>query len=457
VTSLERGVFNRAFREQVETRAITDPVIAAGAEMAAAYASIGTIGFESAVPAIQESFNALIEGMNPDQIETALETLSNAVPSIRGLVSLTTDQIARLGSAGGMAALRDFSVFDRLAQDIYKDAAGNFDEVEGAKFLDDILNRLIAVNPEDRAELGSRLMQEVLAGMTNVPVEAQQRVANAIQDFLIPDDLDSIINAAFGTSDVIDKLFDLFGKGFNISKEDMDFLTERFPGSVVDILNGTADLNALQEETTKELLNILDLREADLVQIYLALDAAGELTQQARERLELDLQEIQLGRAKLTQSRALTDDVKARFEAERESLKVQRSAIDEAKRLRDLQDRAREVSALSTQATRIGAVGTIEARFNQEQLQAQIKQMNRDLEERIQIAKIEAQDRILEETQRRQLIKAQEETVTALYTVADVFKKFTEDDGSPPNVRFPAGAPRSPGGPFNDLTGLVDQ
>jgi hypothetical protein len=54
--------------------------------------------------------------------------------------------------------------------------------------------------------------------------------------------------------------------------------------------------------------------------------------------------------------------------------------------------------------------------------------MNRDLEERIQIAKLEAQDRILEETQRRLLLDAQEKNTVALETLSEVITRVSGSD-----------------------------
>ena len=439
-TSLEKFTtqFERDIRTADLNEVITGTATSILQDIDRAYNDMTEVGFAQGAKAVQDILNAV----DPKELEDVLGALSDAYTDIEGIFNLTERQIAGIEASGGRAALRQFSVFQNLASDIFTDATGVFDSVEAERFLDVIFDELIAANPSQRAELGSRLMQEVLAGMTNVPAEAQQRVSNAIQDFLIPSDLDNIITAAFGTSDSIDRLYDLFGQGFNISKDDMDFLSERFPESLVDILNGTADLNAIQEETTKGLLDILDARENDIVQIYLALEAEGQLTEEARSRLNLQLQQVQVARAQLTQSRALTDDIKERFEAERASLKAQRDAIEQSRQLRDLQDRARQASALSTQATRIGAVGTIEARFNQTQLQDQIQQMNRDLEERIQIAKIEAQDRILEETQRKQLLEAQNDNTTALRDLSEIVEEFLEREGPISSVRRP-GTPNS--------------
>ena len=424
MTGFGAGTFERAFNQQIglATRnIISGPIPDLGEQIAEAYTSMSETGFAEGVASIQ----GILGDLNADELEEALRVLSGAYPDIEAIFNLLDGQAEAIGSR---ASLRDFTAFENLASDIFTDASGVFDKDAADEFLSNIFDTLIASDPDERIEVGSRLMQEVLAGMTNVPAEAQTRVANAIQDFLIPADLDSIITAAFGTSDSIDRLYDLFGQGFNISQEDMQFLSERFPESLVDILNGTADLNEIQAETTKGLLEQLDAREKAIVATYRTLEAEGQLTPEAERRLALKLQEIQVARAQLNQSRALTDDIKARFEAERASLKEQRSAIEQAKQLRDLQDRARETSVLSTQATRIGAVGTIEAQFNQNQLQDQIQQMNRDLEERIQIAKLEAQDRILEETQRRLLLDAQEKNTVALETLSEVITRVSGSD-----------------------------
>jgi hypothetical protein len=456
VSGSARGRFNVAFREQVETKAITDPVIAAGAEIAAAYSSIGTIGFASGAATIQESFNALTEGMNPDQIEAALETLSDAVPSIRGFVSLTTDQIARLGAAGGTGALREFNVFDRLAQDIFKDASGNFDEVAGGEFLDDILNRLISANPEQRAAVGTQMMSEIIAGLTNIPPSERARVMNAIQDLIIPDNMDSLLAGAFSAGDAFERAAGLMGSGGAIKKEDLDFLVERFPDSVGEILNGTADLNALQEQYNAGLLEEIENTRNALMLVLQTRIAAGDISELEKQQIGNAILQLDAAERNLTMQRETTDAIKERFDQERSSLQLQRQAIDEAKKLRDLEQKAEEASALSTQATRIGAVGTLEARFNQAQLQAQITQMNRDLEERIQIAKIEAQDRILADTQNKQLLEAQKDSISVMRTLTQVIQDATDS----PQRRIPglgAGGGGGEGGDPGNLPTLADQ
>jgi hypothetical protein len=186
-----------------------------------------------------------------------------------------------------------------------------------------------------------------------------------------------------------------------------------------------------------------------------AKEAQGELTETERLSLGTQLQELEVARQYLMTSRETTDDIKARFEAQRDVLKSQKQAIDDAKKLRDLQNMATKASELSTQATRAGALGTIEARFSQDQLNQQVEQMNRDLEERIQIAKIEAQDRILEETQRKQLIDAQDKNTIALNTLSEIIERVRR--GAPPSVGGTGPTSSGDNGltAFNDLVGFA--
>ena len=459
--SVSFAEFQRVFNQQLQTTTgslIGGPIADYGPQLAQAYLDLSTKPFAEA----QQTIADLFKGLSGVELQDALNAFRTSFPELETLLSLDKEQAINIQASGGLAALRDLTKFQNLASDIFTtkgdDGIDIFDQTGADAFIKQIFDNLITSDPSQRALLGSQLMQQVLAGMTTVPKEDRMRVANAITDFLIPDSIDNLINAAFRTSDDLNRLFDLSGKGFNISAEDLEFLTNRYPNAIQDILNGTADLSALQAETTAGLLAELDAREEAIVANALVLQQQGLMTDGQMSIVNAQLQSIQIARNQLTTSRQLTDDIKARFEAERESLKAQRSAIDEAKKLRDLQQKAREASALSTQATRIGAVGTIEARFNQEQLQAQITQMNRDLEERIQIAKIEAQDRILEETQRRLLLKAQEENTTALYSLADVFNKFTGEGGSLQALRPRGGGGASPGGgSYDQFPTFADQ
>ena len=184
--------------------------------------------------------------------------------------------------------------------------------------------------------------------------------------------------------------------------------------------------------------------------------AAGDISELEKQQIGNSILQLDAAERNLRMQRETTDAIKERFDQERSSLQLQRQAIDEAKKLRDLEQKAEEASALSTQATRIGAVGTLEARFNQAQLQAQITQMNRDLEERIQIAKIEAQDRILADTQNKQLLEAQKDSISVMRTLTQVIQDATDS----PQRRIPglgAGGGGGEGGDPGNLPTLADQ
>lgn len=443
-----RGSKNRFMRqfESINTKAITDPILDAGGEIAAAYASMGTVGFAEAATNINRLFDTLTQGMDPEEIENALSILSAAVPSIEGFVSLTADQIARLDKVGGMAALKDFNIFENLAQTMFKDASGNYDAAAGDVFLNDILNRLLTANPEDRAAIGTQMIDEVMAGLTNVPPNARARVARAIENAILPDNLEGLIASSFNANTAMERAQGLMGKGISATAEDLAFLTERFPKSVGEILNGTADINQLQEEHNASILAQLAIEKETLKIILAQKVANGEQNQDVLDAMANEILLVELAEDRLKTLRESTDAVKSRFDAERETLKLQRQAIDDAKKLRELQEKGREASALSTQATRIGVVGTLEARFNQDQLQTQIKQMNRDLEERIQIAKIEAQDRILADTQSKQLLTVQGQTVDELSTLNGILKQAREDADKRPTLAGQTNTGGSPNG-----------
>lgn len=416
------GYFNRQLETTLSDRVLSGPLRDIGVAVAEAYASMGTAGFDVAVDSIQ----SILASVNPDELESTLSMLENAFPSIRSIVNLTEKQIKGIKASGGMSALRALSPFQNLAEDIFTDPEGVFDETAATAFIDDIFDNLITADPSQRFAAGTEMMRQILAGVTNIPESERTRVSNAIQDAILPDgSTDNLLRGSFAANEVMNRASELMGKGTEATQEDLEFLTQHFPLAMREILDGTADLNELQKGYNADLRESLQLRKAEYISMLEMKSEQGVLSQEEATMIGNRILSLDTAIDMLSVARDTNEAIKERFDKERNLLELQRQSIDDAKALRELQERGEQASRLSTQATRIGAVGTIEARFNQKQLEAQVRQMNRDLDERIQIAKIEAQDRILQDTQNQKMLEAQRNNTTGLRNLTDLLAEIT--------------------------------
>lgn len=79
-----------------------------------------------------------------------------------------------------------------------------------------------------------------------------------------------------------------------------------------------------------------------------------------------------------------------------------------------MQQKSAEIARKSLEATRIGAVGSLEAQFNRQQINEEIAMMNKELQDRIMLAQIEAQQKILEDSQQKAIEAATKENTAAL-------------------------------------------
>jgi hypothetical protein len=121
--------------------------------------------------------------------------------------------------------------------------------------------------------------------------------------------------------------------------------------------------------------------------------------------------------------RDITEQIRKRYKAQLDLITAQKDAIKDAQKMKELQDQSAEVARRSMQATRIGAVGSVEARFNQQQLNREIEQMNRSLQDQLQTAQLEAQQKILEDSQQKALQSA---TVNLTNATVDLNEILTD-------------------------------
>lgn len=175
---------------------------------------------------------------------------------------------------------------------------------------------------------------------------------------------------------------------------------------------------------------LAEISDEQLLQLAREAEARGEITQIQFSNFETALRNNDLAQARLVTledqlllEKANTDQVKARYKAQIDLLSAQMKAIKDAKTMRDLQKEAADIAARSITATRVGAVGTLEAQFNQRSLNTEIENMNRTLQDRLMTAQLEAQQKILEDTQQQALISATENLTREMVNLADVMRE----------------------------------
>jgi hypothetical protein len=231
-----------------------------------------------------------------------------------------------------------------------------------------------------------------------------------------------------------------------------------------------ADLLGLSRETSSADLLIAGaqaLKEGKITKEQLEQFTVAQANVRAAEsQLEI-LEEISSREADMT------EQLKARYKVQLDLLKAQQEAIKDARAIRDLQEQSNDLAVKSLQATRIGATGSLEARFNQQQLNQEIATMNRTLQDQMMTAQLEAQQKILEDSQQkaieaatvdntvatrentgvsRDLIDKIDEDILARGTLVDkVLTTIKDNESTPTPTSTPGGGGTSGGGAFNDL------
>jgi hypothetical protein len=286
-------------------------------------------------------------------------------------------------------------------------------------------------------QLGSEIARGTLDGIEIDP-ESREALMSSIFNFLDQEALDAIAESTFGRLDDMERITDISQKNGQYTKEDLDFLRQ-YPGVLTDIANGEFDINEFKKQQTEEALQQLKLERARFLQLN------GTRIRLLENRLateELDERQIQSIENQIAGYKELAEDTMSYYDlmedavnssgtndfldAQKQILDLQKTSIERARALRDLQKEAAEVVSKSIQATRIGAVGSIEAQFNQSQLNQEIAAANRRLEEEIMMAQIEAQQKILEDAQQKQILEATADNTDATNTNSDRLRILTD-------------------------------
>ncbi len=272
-------------------------------------------------------------------------------------------------------------------------------------------------------------------GMTLDPSTARQITTALENTFAI--NLDRDIFSVTQLREDFSKLRDIVQKAPSaLSQEDLDILS-KYPELFTDYMNGAVGSLGDYLDTAKQsLIDILDNNaknlkyQQDILEDKRALNEIDEQAYQIQKgQLQTQINTNNALRDMLNFNSANLDAIKAQIDSYKKS-------FAEAKKMRDLQEESANLTQKSIDAIRRGATGTIEAEFNRTKLNQEIANANRQLEENLIIAQLEAQQKILEDQQQRKIQAATEANTEALnenraatVTLADVMSSFFNNSG----------------------------
>lgn len=406
---------------------------------------------ESALGRIADPINAadftrnILELQNIDMSsfsDRQRELLFQNFPNLSTLLNLPSaaSDLQNLYEQGGIGFIKTFDevrsavfdVVDDIAASVFRGASsvGGPGALEAlGNQVSDALFDILSSGPitETAGDAINQIFRGALGGVT-IPEEERTRLANAVLGMLPSFDAATLRTSIFGFADEFSSIAALAGKSINeFTQKDLELLA-KYPDALTAIKNGQFDINEFKAKESEILLENLDAqRQAAIVSdeaarsaIYLARELGDISKSQARSALadqqalfEAELAELDILEEILTTDKALEESAKDRYKTQLDSLKSQKEAITAAQKIRDLQKDSAEIARTSLEATRIGAVGTLEAQFNQQQLNQEIAAMNQQLQDQIMLAQIEAQQKILEDSQQQAIQAATEANTTA--------------------------------------------
>jgi hypothetical protein len=351
-------------------------------------------------------------------------------PNLDTLGELAATSLAGIAKAGGIAYIREFqSIADTISNINFLPVVNAADNVEiqsaaeQADALTDYLFNQLAVGAEDRAgvitELLSQIYSGVIAGVVLDPT-TQQTLAASVINAAGSVDFDKMERSVSNFRSDMDSIEAIMTKPITqLNEKDIDLL-EQYPDIYDDLLAGSLDLNKYREEGTQNLLD-----ELDAAQTLLNIEASN-LAQQLELGLirqdqydegirivETQSNSLELLRQQVTANKINVESLKEQYKLAINSINAQKKAISDAKAMRDLQKESAEIASKTIAASRVGAVGTIEASFNRQQLNQEIAEANKILEDSIVMAQLEAQQQILEDSQQRAIEQATKENTIA--------------------------------------------
>jgi hypothetical protein len=441
--------------EMPESPQVTATRYAQALEQASNIVTMANTDFAEAVRMAQE--------MNLDDLdETTLNSVNLILPQLETLRNLSMQTAEDIASAGGTA------VFNQIQPIV--DALSN---VDGAVFQDIVDRYNATLTNGDVLRTAEEQQEEFLAKLIALatspePIEAFRK---AYEESIILDDAGNIIGANFQGIEIVGQEaanaflvgFENIITDFNIPADRLQLLVQdyekvseiikknpasltnedvailsRYSGLFQDYMNGT--LKPTSEYFADITAEILDGVENTRIQIGEAKRLLGfklmsgqidqEAYDQQMEQLEVEEAENNLMAERLNFQNEDLDAIKSQIAAYKES-------FDQAKKIRDLQKEAVALTEKSIQAVRTGATGTIEAEFNRAKLNQEIADANRQLEQNLIMAQLEAQQKVLEDAQQRRILeitdkntKATDDNTEATNKLAGVIQEFLSSDNT---------------------------
>lgn len=378
--------------------------------------------------------------------------LFRTFPNLETLLDLpnAAGQFESLFERGGVSFIRNFNPVREevmsLADDLQKAYASPYTRAgDGALLAGRISDELFEIlNSGDLLTSATQAINAVFRGAVGgvvIPEEERVRVANSILSMIPSIDTDVLRTSVFGFADDFASISELAGKSITeFTQKDLELLA-KYPGVLQDIQSGQFDINAFKEKENEIILqNIEDQKEAAIVNDNAAMRAIqlqydlGQLTREQRDAAMADQED--LFRAQMTELGVLeeilstqsdiTEESKDRYKAQLDALNAQKESINKAKEMRELQQQSADIARKSLEATRIGATGTIEAQFNQQQLNQEIAAMNRQLQDQMMLAQIEAQQKILEDSQQKAIQEATQANTSATVDNTEAVNNLAE-------------------------------
>jgi hypothetical protein len=381
-------------------------------------------GLDSIAEGTAESFIAgvqAIQAINYDNLSPdEQEIIGRILPNIDTLRNLSADNLASVAEAGGRAYIRafqsiaddirDLNIFDIILGEDYNLTAAEIAEQQADTVTDFLFNAL-AVSAEQKAAVTEELLSQIYSGTiagVRINPEQQATLANSLINALGMVDLPAIERSVLGFLADTESIEDILSKPVDrLTQKDLALLAN-YPDALDQILSGTFDINKFREEGIAAIEKDIQTQE-DQLRVSMRNKQTqferGEITQEEFEAsmaiYQTNLNLLNLNRQQLRVERANIDLIRERYRMELDILNAQRKAIEDAKKMRDLQKESADIARRSIEATRTGALTTVEAQFNRQQLNAEIAEANRTLQDNIMMAQLEAQQKILEDSQQK--------------------------------------------------------
>lgn len=333
--------------------------------------------------------------------------------------------------------------FEEFAEQVKDNITTTMTGVFNADTADQIQGYLLDsfTSSKDLYATASALGEEIARGSIDgveLGFEEQQELLSSIFNFLDSKTIEEITQSTYAFLDDIRKLGEIAQKRGSYTADDLNLL-RKYPGVMQQIAAGEFDILAFKEEQLENTKNTI-VAEKNRSVVALSTQAhllnmqllSNKLTEEQRKSTQAQLDAL---KGQIAETAAYYDllldvveasDDDAFLNSQKELLNIQKQSIERARQLRDLQKEAAESVSKAIQATRVGAVGTIEAQFNQAQLNKEIAEANRRLEEEIILAQIEAQQKILEDSQQKAILEATGDNTTATNTNSDRLRVLTD-------------------------------